>query len=506
MKTEIDIFKEEIINYFSLENTNEKIQLGNSLIKTWRENTTKYEHLNNHIYLVVRDFLSICYSQNIYAPLYDIYKIISKLPCFTDESNSNKFIIRNIVIKSLLIEYLESNIDDLLEISMNLIEENKIIKEEVLFDFVNLGYFDALKNELNNFNINIDFIKSIRNKNVWTEITFILPFPLSLSEIQYKYKINNLNVAVSTELFQSNNKDKLKIESNSGALEMKYDKYGLVTNTKVVICVNKYMSIDKKVHIFQTDEKYQISELLHEAILILNKIIDSQRIIGDNFWLNNINMFMIKSVSAKIFTPKYEIRNIPIYSEHSYQLSDGYKYNSKSEMIEINKNIILPKNKLLWKLALADSKSNLLINRLEESIIQLNIALENFFNTVVSGLLKKYIDKSDYDNFINGVIDYSKSGLESVIKYEQFVSLKDKNIIKEIKPSIYQYIKYYYKYVPENNRINCSKAQINSAVIKIRKYRNEIVHGDTVETITTEHVAAAIRTFENISNEFLLSL
>ncbi|WP_276863714.1 hypothetical protein [Anaerococcus tetradius] len=505
MKTEIDIFKEDIINYFSLENTNRKIQLGNSLIKTWRENTKTYENLNTHIYLVVRDLLSICYSQNNYAPIYDIYKIICDLPYFKDESNSNKFIIRNIVIKSLLIMYLEAERSDLLEIAKKLIQENKIIKDEVFFDFVNLSYFDTLKNELNNFNMNIDFIKSIRNNNVRTEITFILPFPLNLSDIQYKYKINNLDVIISTELFQSNNKDKLNIESNSGALEMKYDKYGLVTNTEVKICVNKYMSIDKQIYIFQTDEKYQISELLNEAILILNKIIDSQRIIGDNFWLNNINMFMIKSVSARIFTPKYEIRNIPIFSEHSYQLSDGYKYNSKSEMIEINNNIILPKNKLLWKLALADSKSNLLINRLEESIIQLNISLENFFNTVVSELLKKYMDKSDYNNFINGVIDYSKSGLDNIIEYDQFVSLKNNNIIKELKPSIFQYIKCYYKYVPESNRIDCSKNQIKSTVLKIRKYRNDIVHGNNLEPITTEHVSEAINEFENLSNKFLSS-
>ncbi|WP_106460389.1 hypothetical protein [Anaerococcus sp. Marseille-P3915] len=505
MKSEIDIFKEDLINYFSLENTNEKIQLGNSLIKTWRESKNKFEHLNTHIYLVVRDLLSVCYSQNNYSPIYDIYKIICDLPYFKDESNSNKFIIRNIVIKSLLIKYLETERSDLFQIAKKLIQENKIIKDEVFFDFINLSYFDALKNELNNFNMNIDFITSIQNNNIWTEITFILPFPLKLSEIQYKYKIDKLNVTVSTELFQSENKDKLNIKSNSGALEMKYDKYGLVTNTEVKICVNKYMSIDKQVNIFQTDEKYQISELLHEAIFILNKIIDSRRIIGDNFWLNNINMFMIKSVSARIFTPKYEIRNIPFYSGHSYQLSDSYKYNSKGEMIEINNNINLLNNKLLWKLALADSKSYLLINRLEESIIQLNISLENFFNTVVSELLKKYMDNTDYNNFINGVIDYSKSELESIIEYDQFVSLKTKNIIKELKPSIFQYIKYYYKYVPENNRIDCSKTQIISSVKKIRKYRNDIVHGNNFEPITTEHVSEAINEFENLSNKFLLS-
>lgn len=119
----------------------------------------------------------------------------------------------------------------------------------------------------------------------------------------------------------------------------------------------------------------------------------------------------------------------------------------------------------LWTEYLYNSKDDLELENYIQSIVNINIALENF----------------TYSHF--------EERMKGILTYEQI-----KNYVLMRPPSIYKLVKVMYGNVPI---ANYTLTKVLDIVSKIRKYRNEIVHGKFVNVIK-EDAECAILNFEKL--------
>ena len=178
--------------------------------------------------------------------------------------------------------------------------------------------------------------------------------------------------------------------------------------------------------------------------------------------------YEVKAGSFKIHYGKMlksqmiELRNdVPWLSEEDYK----------------NLEISLKDKKLdLWKSMLLDSKDYLLRRNYRESIYAINGALENFLNQKSRERLKLVLNDDEIDEFFEGKIEYDDFKLKEFIDKDSFEEALASNIIGDY-PSVYQIVGKCHKLVP----FSISKKKINSIVSKIKKRRNDIIHGNEID-------------------------
>ncbi|MDN5439522.1 MAG: hypothetical protein L0F98_11295, partial [Lactococcus lactis] len=183
----------------------------------------------------------------------------------------------------------------------------------------------------------------------------------------------------------------------------------------------------------------------------------------------------------------------------TYKISNNYEYNNKVKNETLQDLIALDDNEVLWLELLADAKNYLLINKLREAIISLNSSFENFFYSRMKEIFYQYEDKDKIDSFFKGEVPYCK--FKEIIDEDTFSRLKKEGVFTKSVPSVYQLMKRYYLIVPENKRVSYTKRQMGKSINTIKKYRNDIVHGNLAVKLSSKHVYDSINEFEELSSE-----
>lgn len=490
---QINYFTQRKFEYVSLQDDSEKKEIREEILKEFHKIKTKSkDKIKEIIYPVLRDEISYAHTIPDYVEVVNSFNQIKDTDRYKNEPVSNTIIMNNMLIKAFLFLYLDSNKknNEYLNKAKNLLKyvESQDFKSELSSEQYNL--------EINNFNLNTEFYRSVENNEIWTEFTLIVPFPIGISETKTKFIIDEIPIFIETEKFQVS--DLFSLGGDS-VIEMARDKYGILTRTKVNLKINEYFSSENMEKIYYFGEEDTRTEAQIKSLNIINRVISRFRLLNDNYWVDNVDIKMIDVNSVKIYANDTEIKNILLQMGNTYKISNNYEYNNKVKNETLQDLIALDDNEVLWLELLADAKNYLLINKLREAIISLNSSFENFFYSRMKEIFYQYEDKDKIDAFFKGEVPYSK--FKEIIDEDTFSRLKKEGVFTKYVPSVYQLMKRYYLIVPENKRVSYTKRQMGKSINTIKKYRNDIVHGNLAVKLSNKHVYDAINEFEELSSE-----
>lgn len=457
-------------------------------------NLSKRHEVKEIIYPILRDYLSERLLNSDYEGVIESFNQIKDTTRYTNEQIVNKEIINNILLKAYLYLCLESE-----GTASPYFDKAKSLVNSVesLLQKKNEYSLEQYENEIKIFNENRAIYDSLVSGDFWTEVNLVLPFPIGISEQRLNLKVLEEDVQLKTEKIKFG-EPFFKVDG--GVLQLNIDKYGLLTRTNVTLRIKKYFSSrDEKLYFFGEDETR--STILISSLNFLNEIISRYRLINNNYWVDNIDLRMIEISSVKFIASGVTVKNIVVQSEHTYVVSQDYDYNKPAENEQLLELLGMEKNDFLWQELLADAKSFLLVSKLREAIISLNSSFENFFYTRFRKVISVYEGDEKTKSFFEGDMSYEDFNQKDLVDEITFNKLKDTGIFSSGVPSVYKVIKKYYQVVPEDQQIVYTKRQLKKTIDKIRKYRNDIVHGNLHIEPTDKHVFEAIEEFIKLSSE-----
>ncbi len=458
-------------------------------------NLLKRQEIIEIIYPVLRDYLSERSSNSDYEGVIEAFDLIKNTIRYKNEPIANRCIVKNILLRTYLYLCLESGgstssyfskVETLVTSIGLLLQEKREFSSE------------QYENEKKIYSENVAIYDSLISGDFWTEVNLTLPFPLGISKEILNLTVLDEEVQLSTKKFRFGES---LFDTDNGVLQLSIDKYGLLTRTDVTLRIKKFFSLqNEKLYFFGDIESR--STLLISSLNFLNEVISRYRLIGNNYWVDNINSRMIQISSVKFIASGITVKNIIAQSENTYIISPEYDYNKPIENEQLVRFIEMDKDEFLWQELLADAKSFLLVSKLREAVISLNSSFENFFYTRFRKILSIYEGYEKIESFFKGDILYEDFGSKDLIDRETFYKLKKAGVFSVGVPSVYKVIGRYYKIVPKDQQISYSKRQLQKSINKIRMYRNDIVHGNLhVDTLTDKHVFEAIEEFVKLSTE-----
>lgn len=444
------------------------------------------------IYPVLRDYMNENLFNSNYEGVIKAFNEIKSTDRYQSESIVNKTIMNNMLLKSYLYICLESD-----GIDSPFFNESESLLEslETFLQQRDKYSFEQYESEFKKFNESKAMCDALSSGDFWTEIKLILPFPMGISEQSLDLIVSDYEVKLRTEQFPSGLG---LMEADNGVVQLSFDKYGLLTRTTVTLKIKKYLSLkNEKLYFFGDKETRSIALIF--SINLLNEIISRYRLFNNNYWIDNIDPRMIEISSIKFIASGVVVKDIVAQSENTYTLKQKYDYNTPEENKQLAKLFEKNKNDFLWQELLADAKSFLLISKLRESIISLNSSFENFFYIKFKKIISNYEGQEKTDLFFEGDISYKDFGSRELLDEETFNKLKKAGVFPKGVPSVYKVIKKYYTVVPKEQQITYSKSQLLKIIDKIRKHRNDIVHGNLHIDLSEKHVYESINEFINMS-------
>ena len=390
------------------------------------------------------------------------------------DSLLNECITKQMLCKEKLLLYLNTN--------------NEIKKEEALelINFIKNNDIDKkIRKQIEELE---EIYDSIEKKNIKTKVNFIIPYHLILDEenkIDFQYNKNKCSISSKT----IRNPKTLIIDGNNIFTEK--DKYGLLNHSVISIEINKYINPNKTIIV--NKEIKNVYEPLNYAIDIYNYFIKKYIISTNKYWIPEINEKMIFNYEISVFAGKIKIKDIPL-SISTEICFNNEKIRLKTDELEKIKNVLLDEEIELWKLSYNKAKDYYLIKDYKNSIIMINIALENFIYSYARIVLKKYKSDIEINQFLKGFEEYEDFYLKDFISKEAFEKAKEEKKIVDSAPSIYKICKELYNF----EVINISKNQLFKKISIIKKYRNEIIHGENIDVNLKNIVEDSIKSFEDI--------
>lgn len=333
-------------------------------------------------------------------------------------------------------------------------------------------------------------------KEIKTVVDFEIPFPIYVDNQPFEFEINGIKHILSAEIFK--NPSGMVESFGGGQIELLEDKYGMINKTKVNMTIFNYIDPNDKVEIKIYSQKTKISKIIFEAVNALNYFINHYRIISGNYWIENVSTKMIKKFSFIITEGKKVLHESILNIDHIIKYSsEGFSLLNDKEISDLSYNL----NKYeipLWNILLLDAKDFLLRRNFREAIFAINGAFENFLNIQARKKLIKYWDRSSVDDYLNGIPIYEYHDLKDYLDEKKFYEAVKNNKIRPHVPTVYRIIKQCYKL--ESSKI--SLKELNGLVNKIRKNRNEIMHGTQQSEDLEKIVYEAIESFQIFIDSF----
>lgn len=444
-KIDKNLVSDIISIYFSLDN----------------EDRNKYME---EIYIVFRERLSEMFMENNYKEMIKYFELLSNCSRYNLESPDNKSQILDIGTFGYQLATLETK-RNYVKQAHDLVEELKIIPANQISNQTLHNKVVAIDKALNNNN----------NTKFKTVVEFSLPLSLKKNSAG-KLIVNFDNERAVVEY---------KAISNNAYKEKDMD--GQSTTTVWRIIFNSYVSNEI--------EDKDIPSLLDEKLtIILNKIIQHYRIVTGDEWVRKIYPNMITQKKIIYYVGKVEIRNILLIDNSTYTLTQT--------PLTVNLGNLVRNDYKLYEQLLTNAKSFLYSYSLRESILALNSSFENYIYEVVCPHIVKSSNGELEDEFYRKILPYENYFLKDYISEEQYNNaIKNGKIHPEVM-STYKIIKYLYKY-DKNIKRKYSKTKCIRLIGKIRKNRNDLIHGNRNISLTYQEVLEQINSFEKFMSLFM---
>lgn len=395
------------------------------------------------------------------------------------DSDINVCISKSMYCKSLILSGLsEKRISD--------IEKARKCFEEIETKLRIFGRPDVLES--------IDKIKKIFNQiddnNVWTVVNFEIPYYINLPDSrEYEFVYHSIKCKVKSVTIESPRR-KGYICKNAHLFN-KQDKYGLLNYSRITVSINEFIEPCTSGNVNRELKDVWLS--VSRAVEAWNYFLNLFKVVTNQFWLDNINEFMILNYDTQIYAGEIELRNVPL--SYSLELNVNLELPCILEAEEKRLIEALEQPKIyVWQTAYLDALNKLQVRNYRESIVQINIALENYLYTYAKKLLTENIGEEETSVFLEGDCEYNNFYLKDYIIEEIYDELVRKEIIKRNPPTTYGIIKKCSTYW----RKGISRTRVQKLVSVIRKYRNDIVHGVDIRDNLKKVSENAIEAFEDI--------
>lgn len=429
------------------------------------------------IYYVHRDLGQLYFISNqIEKALYHLQEA-KKLKKFNEEKFLNRCDLKRLMINANIKLGLKTN-------SYFYFKDAKDLNSKLLTEIEGIDQ-NSLKDEIDSNKLFLDSINY--NDEVKTIIEFEIPSPLPIqNDNPIKFIFNGIEHILNIEIIENPSSN-----VKGSGIPIIEDKYGLVKRSKINLTICKYIDSDELVEIKTFSYKKYTFKVLLEAVNALNYFIERYKIVTGNYWIETIFFKMIPSFIYEVKLGNQRFGNLIGIYEQGYLISPQIPYLNKTEMARLN-NYLEIEEIPLWKLLLLNAKDYLLRRDYREAIYAINGAFENYLMLKAREKLIKAWGQKNAIEYLDGEPIYEYHNLKEYMDEETFKkAVKDKKIGTYIPPTG-QILKECYNLHP----LTISRTKLDKLVKKIRKNRNEVIHGvkikDDLETTAFE----AIESFE----------
>lgn len=434
--------------------------------------------LEVYLYLTYRELGALFYTTNINAEDCNHY-FESSLSIVSNgdyDSPINISISKSMLCKSLILTGLKNNNEDDICKARRYFEEAKeLLMHDERSDL--RESVDKLEN----------IFKAVEENNIWSNINFEIGYYIDMpQETEFEFVYETVKCKVKSKHIPETN----KIKGNAFIYNSN-DKYGLLNHSKITVSINDFIEPTLKENVNRESKDVWCS--ISRAVEVWNYFIKNYRVSTKEYWLENINEFMILNYDTQINAGKVELQNVPLSYSMGLQISTNVpciNETTQTELSQMLKNGTID----LWQTAYLDSLKQLQIRNYKESIIQVNIALENYLYTVAKKVLNENIGEDATQDFLQGEVRYEDFYLNQYISAELFNKMVSDGVIKSNPPTTYAIIKRCYEFLDR-----CiSKRSLMSKISIVRKYRNDIVHGNDIKCNIKREAENAIGAFEDL--------
>lgn len=400
------------------------------------------------------------------------------------DSLQNECITKQMLAKEKIMIYLNTN------------NRTKINQAKELIEFININYNKEWSNEFKkNFSETKEIYHNVIKANMTTVVNFEIPYHMLIKDDEeIKFKYNETECSISSKTIRT--QDSNFIVGNNIYTEK--DKYGIINHSILTLKIGRYINGNELVQVNRAIDS--VYAPLTQAIEVYNYFVKKYIISTNRYWIPEINENMIFKFETKVFAGDIEIKNIPFSTSMSISSTGGNELCLSTEKIERIKEELKSSDDQIWKIAVNYAKDYYLIKDYKNSIIMINIALENFTYYFVRKRLKKYMRDSEIEEFLNGKVKYEDYFLKDYIEKKDFEAARSNGIIKDNPPTIYKIYAECYKY----EKLEISKTQLTKKISIIKDQRNEIVHGKSISKNLKYVAEKAIDEFENIIRELIV--
>ncbi len=467
--------------------TKEMFSLYDQILDLYNKLSSQNKKTNgNVLYITCRNLGRLYFFLTEYEKVLYYLEKAKTLPEYENEEFMTKIVMDHFIVRSKLRLYLKSNSQSWLKNVRSL--NNSLLNKA---DKIQQQQF---KDAINHDNLLFDFInENINNNDIKTIIEFEIPSPLPIQENSpIKFKFNGLEHVLNIEIIE-NPASNIK----GTGIPLIEDKYGLVKRSKINLTIPKYIDHDEHVEIKTFSGKKFTFKALLEAIDALNYFIEHYKIITGNYWVETVFFKMITKFVYEVKIGDQRFGNLIGIYDHDFFISSRIPYLNDAEIARL-KNYLKIEEIPLWEILLLDAKDYLLRRDYRETIYTINGAFENYLMLKAREKLSKSWGQRNAIEYLEGKPIYEYHNLNKYISEENFNrAVKNKKIDNNIPPTG-QILKECYKV----DTLTISRTKLDKLVKKIRKRRNEVIHGveikDDLETIAFE----AIESFEDFVKLF----
>ena len=406
------------------------------------------------------------------------------IPEYENLDEYDKCIVnRNISYTKLMIGLDESSKSLILESKgiTNKLKQNSAIESS-----------ETLKQSVSN---DLKIVDAWENGLIKTIIEFEIPFPLIITDEPIEFDFEGIKHVIEIELINS---PLSSINSSGGFFaEIVEDKFGIAIRTKIRLTFFKYINPKKMLELNILSEDKRVSSIELETIKVMNHFIERYRVVSQKYWIENIFHKMITTRSIKIDAGSYNIHDSIILNNQLVQIQTGTPWITKENLDELEG--LLKKEKLdLWRSLLLDAKDYLFRRNYRESIYSINGALENFLYQKTRERLQNVLTEREIEDFLEGKPNFNEFYLKDYICEDDFNKALSSNVIANFPPTVFQILNKCHDLVP----FAISKRKLKSLVYKIKKRRNDIIHGRDINGDLENDAVNAIKSFEKIIELF----
>lgn len=378
------------------------------------------------------------------------------------------------------------------EVFIGIYQENFQKIENLKLQLIEFGDDNKLnlkENLRDDYDKILDLASSFLNNSVKTIVNFKLPYKIDIAEdedIIYNFK----NITFNLKFKTIPNQEQVPLVTYDRVVELDKDKYGIYSCSDLILTFNKFF-----------DATHCMDKLLNLCSESFNYFLDYYKAITEYYWIDNLNLKQIQVSNVRVVSENYDIISIPFYYAHEIKVSDSPSYINQQKLNDLKDQLIEGQEPPLWEMLYLDSKNNIFIEKYREAVISINSAFENYLNIKSREMLRCNMTEQEVEDYLQGKASYETYFLNKFISEEDFDNAVKEGIIRSAPPNTFQIINKCFEF--NDTRITVNKRKITTLVNRIRKNRNDIIHGNLklLENIESD-AKKSISSFEEFIKVF----